>query len=285
MAWKNIITTNLDSGRFLDQGDTNAVVVGSRIASKSTFKQPLAVNRMITLGGRAFKIVGILNATGGMGGNDNAVFMPISAARDILGKNGNMFDSITVKVSGPDVVDTVMAEMDAKLMIFRHVTDKTKDYTITSSKAMQESIASVTQTFTVFLAAIAAVSLLVGAVGITNTMFTSVLEKTREIGIMKAIGAKNADIMTIFLLNSGLVGLVGGLLGVLLGSGISLILPDVLSRGVIPGMGGGGGLKTVLPASLLITALLGSVLIGMVAGAVPAYGASKLKPVDALRYE
>ncbi len=287
LAWKSIITTNLDSGRFLDQGDTNAVVVGSRIASRSTFKQPLAINRMITAGGRSFKIVGILNATGGMGGNDNAIFMPISAARDVLGKNGDMFDSITVKASSPDVVDNVMADIDSKLMVFRHVTARTKDYSMTSSKAMQESIASITQTFTVFLAAIAAVSLIVGAVGITNTMFTSVLEKTREIGIMKAIGAKNSDIMTIFLLNSGLVGLTGGLLGVLLGSGISIILPDILSRGFMPGVGGsgGGGLKTVLPPSLLITALLGSILIGMVAGAVPAYNASKLRPVDALRYE
>lgn len=286
LAWKNTITSNLASGRLLDPGDTNAVVVGSRIASSSTFKQPLAVNRMITVGGRAFKIVGILNATGGIGGNDNAIFMPISAARDILSRNGDMFDSITVKASSPDVVNAVIAEMDARLMILRHVTDRTKDYSITSSQAIQQSIASVTQTFTVFLAAIAAVSLLVGAVGITNTMFTSVLEKTREIGIMKAIGAKNSDIMTIFLLNSGLVGLTGGLIGVLLGSGISVILPDVLSRGIIPGMGGsGGGLKTVLPPALLITSLVGSVLIGMVAGAVPAYGASKLKPVDALRYE
>lgn len=286
LAWKNTITTNLASGRLLNPGDTNAVVVGSRIASSSTFKQPLAVNRMITVGGRAFKIVGILNATGGIGGNDNAIFMPITAARGILSRNGDMFDSITVKASSPDVVNSVIAEMDARLMILRHVTDRTKDYSITSSQAIQQSIASITQTFTVFLAAIAAVSLIVGAVGITNTMFTSVLEKTREIGIMKAIGAKNSDIMTIFLLNSGLVGLTGGLLGVLLGAGISIILPDILSRGVIPGMGGGGGgLKTVLPPALLITALVGSVLIGMVAGAVPAYGASKLKPVDALRYE
>lgn len=287
LAWKNIITTNLDSGRFLDPGDTNAVVVGSRIASKSTFKQPLAVNRMITVGGRAFKIVGILNASGGTDGNDNAVFMPISAARDVLGRNGDMFNSITVKVSSPEVVDQVMADMDAKLMILRHVTDRTKDYSITSSKAMQESIASVTQTFTVFLAAIAAVSLLVGAVGITNTMFTSVLEKTRDIGIMKAIGAKNSDIMAIFLLNSGLVGLVGGLIGVMLGSGISVMLPDILSRGMMPGMGGpgGGSLRTVVPTSLLVIALSLSVLIGMVAGAVPAYNASKLRPVDALRYE
>jgi len=97
---------------------------------------------------------------------------------------------------------------------------------------------------------------------------------------MKAIGAKNVDIMMVFLINSGLVGLVGGLLGISLGSVIASFLPNVLS-----GFGPGGQLRTVIPISLLISALLISVIIGMIAGAVPAYRASKLKPVDALRYE
>ncbi len=132
--------------------------------------------------------------------------------------------------------------------------------------------------------AIAAVSLIVGAVGIANTMFTSVLEKTKEIGIMKAIGARNIDIMIIFLLNSALVGLAGGLFGIALGAGISSLLPNLISR--LPGLGGGpGGLQTVIPTSLLIESIVISVLIGMIAGAIPAYRASKLKPVDALRYE
>ena len=162
----------------------------------------------------------------------------------------------------------------------RHVTNKTKDFTVTSSKATLERIQGVTETFTIFLGAIAAVSLLVGAVGIANTMFTSVLEKTKEIGIMKAIGARNKDIMIVFLLNSALVGLVGGLLGIGLGSVISKVLPNLLT-----GIGPGGSVKTVVPISLLIEAMAISISIGMIAGAIPAYRASKLKPVDALRYE
>ena len=130
------------------------------------------------------------------------------------------------------------------------------------------------------MGAIAAVSLLVGAVGIANTMFTSVLEKTKEIGVMKAIGARNFDIMTIFLLNSALVGFVGGILGIALGSAISSFLPKLITS-----LGPGGPVKTVIPTSLLIEALLISISIGMIAGAIPAYRASKLKPVDALRYE
>jgi len=272
-AWKNIVTTELDSGRYLNPGDTNSIVIGSNLA-KSTFKQPLVLNRDISVGGRLFKIVGILKEGSG-------IFMPIEQARDILENVGKKkLDSITIKVSNPDLVDDKTFEIDSKLLISRHLTNKTKDYSVTSSKATLERIQGVTQTFTIFLGAIAAVSLLVGAVGIANTMFTSVLEKTKEIGIMKAIGARNSDIMTIFLLNSGLVGLVGGILGIIMGSSISTVLPNLLT-----GIGPGGSLKTVVPKSLLVEALLISITIGMIAGAIPAYRASKLKPVDALRYE
>ena len=111
-------------------------------------------------------------------------------------------------------------------------------------------------------------------------MFTSVLEKTKEIGIMKAIGARNSDIMAIFLLNSALVGFVGGVIGIGLGAFISALLPNILGR-----LGGLGSVSTLIPGSLLVEAVVGSMLIGMIAGAIPAYRASKLKPVDALRYE
>ncbi len=278
-AWRNIITTEIESGRYLNPGDTNAIVIGNRV-SKSTFKQPLILNRDVAVGGRLFKIVGVLKSAG-IGGDDNMIFMPIAQARDILENVGKeKIYSITVKLDDTNIVDDKTAEIDSKLMISRHLTNKTKDFSVTSSKATLERIQGITQTFTIFLGAIAAVSLLVGAVGIANTMFTSVLEKTKEIGIMKAIGARNSDIMAIFLFNSGLVGLVGGLLGIGLGSAISAVLPNLLS-----GLGPGGSVRTVIPISLLVEALFVSVFIGMVAGAIPAYRASKLKPVDALRYE
>ena len=280
LAWKNIVTTELEAGRYLNPSDKNVIVIGNRIA-KSTFKQPLTLNRAVTIEDRLFKVVGILKESGGFGGDDSRIFMPIDTARDILEDVGKeKFDSIVFKVSNPDLADTVLEQIETKLMISRHVTERNKDFSITSSKATQERIQDITQTFTIFLAAIAAVSLLVGAVGIANTMFTSVLEKTKEIGVMKAIGARNFDIMVIFLINSGMVGLVGGILGIGLGSAISSILPNVLS-----GFGPGGQLKTVIPISLLISALLISIGIGMIAGIIPAYSASKLKPVDALRYE
>ena len=279
LAWSNMVTTELESGRYLNPGDTNVIVIGSRIA-RSTFKQPLVLNRDITIEGRLFKIVGILKESGS-GGDDNRIFMPIEQARNVIEDAGNeKIDSIVIKVKDANFVTERTSEIDSRLMLSRHVTNRTKDFTVTSSQATLERVQGVTETFTLFLGAIAAVSLIVGAVGIANTMFTSVLEKTKEIGIMKAIGARNFDIMMIFLLNSGLVGLVGGFLGVGLGSAISFVLPNFLS-----GIGPGGSVRTVIPASLLIGALLISIIIGMIAGAIPAYRASKLKPVDALRYE
>jgi len=164
------------------------------------------------------------------------------------------------------------------------VTDRTKDFTVSSSSSIQETVSSTIETITLFLGAIAAVSLLVGAVGIANTMFTTVLEKTKEIGIMKAIGAKNRDIMVIFLMNSALVGVVGGVIGIILGTLASAIMGGgSMSAG--GGMVGGMFGSTLVTPELLLSAMGIAVGIGMFAGAIPAYRASRLKPVDALRYE
>lgn len=281
LVWKEMTTSVLESGRFLGPSDKNSIVVGGRVAA-GTFKQPLALNRLITIEGRAFKIVGILKEGGGFGGGDNKIIMPIKAARETLDDVGNdKFDSISIKATNPEMVDAVIEGIDKKLMIARHVTERKKDYRISSAKATQERLQGITQTMTLFLGAIAAVSLLVGAVGIANTMFTSVLEKTKEIGIMKAIGATNKDIMLIFMFNAAMVGMVGGLVGIGLGSAISALIPQLGIRM----MGPGGQMTTSISPQLLIFALGISIIIGVTAGVIPAYRASKLKPVDALRYE
>jgi len=283
LVWKEITSSELETGRFLGPSDTNVIVVGNRIA-KNTFKQALAVNRIITIEGKAFKIVGILKEGGGFGGDDNKIIMPIKAARDTLEDIGDeKFNSIIIKATNVDDVDTIMENVDQKLMISRHLTERRKDYRISSAKATQERVSGIVDTMTLFLTAIAAVSLLVGAVGIANTMFTSVLEKTKEIGIMKAIGAKNRDIMMIFMFNAGMVGMVGGLFGIALGATISSLLPQLGVRMIGPGSR--GAMVTVINPQLLIYALLLAIAIGVLAGVIPAYRASKLKPVDALRYE
>jgi putative ABC transport system permease protein len=284
LGWNEITTSELETGRFLTPSDYNSVVVGSSLAN-DMFKQPLAINRMITIEGKSFKIVGILQESGssmGGSGNDNAVIMPIDAARDLLDDVGDEeFDSITVKVDDEDFVEDTAAAIDERLMVTRHATERTKDYTVSSMKATQETISSTMESAMLFLAAIAMVSLLVGAIGIANTMFTTVLEKTRDIGIMKAIGARNSDIMSIFLMNSALVGIVGGLIGIAVGSAASLLLG---AGGALP-MTRMMGMGTVVTPQILAYGLLIAIGVSIGAGVIPAYRASRLRPVDALRYE
>ncbi len=155
-----------------------------------------------------------------------------------------------------------------------------KDYTVISMKHILEQISSVTGMITLFLEFVAGISLLVGAVGIANTMLTAVLEKTKEIGIMKAIGARNKDIMLIFLFNSGLVGIIGGIIGVFFG-----IVASYLLGGGLMSTPRGDPIETVVSLQIVVLALFISLVVGISAGMIPAYQGSKLKPVDALRYE
>lgn len=272
-VWSRITTSEIAEGRMLDSADQNVIVIGGRLA-RSYFDKPVGLNQMLTIEENVFRVVGILDD------ESNSIYMPIQMAYQVLeDKENGVYDSIIIKIKNEDELETVMAKIENKLMLVRHVTTKTKDFSLTSSKLMQETRSEMMSSMNAFLVAIAAVSLIVGAVGIANTMFTSVLEKTKEIGIMKAIGARNKDIMTLFLLNAGLIGLVGGVLGIIFGIILSALLPALIGE---VGMLRGG---TFVSVNAIFLAISVSVIIGILAGAVPAYQASKLKPVDALRYE
>jgi len=280
-VWKDITTDELESGRYLTKGDMYSVVIGYRRAH-SFFDKEVQINRQITIEGRIFKVVGIFK----QGENDNAVIIPLEPARDLLEDiDEDEFSSITIKAEDvEEIVNKTIPAIERKLMLSRGILkEKDRDFSVSSPLEMQSTITETLNTMSIFLGAIAAISLIVGAVGISNTMFTSVLEKTKEIGVMKAIGAKNRDIMLIFLLNSGMIGFVGGLGGVMVGAVASGYIGLLVS-------GNGGGMArmfgtTALSPELLIFAFLFSIILGMIAGAIPAYRASRLKPVDALRYE
>jgi len=276
-VWKYTTTLKTQSGRLLEPADKYVAVIGSRVASE-TYDHDIGVNQVITVNNKSVRVVGILEEEGM--GDDSRIYMPIDGAVDLIeDAEDGVYDSITVKAKSEDLVDELAEDIEKKLMVSRHIIQKDdQDFSMASSKSMAESVTEMMSSMTLFLGAIAAVSLLVGAVGIANTMFTSVLEKTKEIGTMKAIGAKNRDILMIFLFNSAMVGLVGGILGVILGSFVSSGLQMMMGGGMT---GGGSGVSF----SLMLEGLTLAVLIGVISGVVPAYRASKLKPVDALRYE
>ncbi len=271
--WSQITTNKIKTGRMLDPADQNVIVIGGRLAS-SYFDQPVGINKMVTINSSAFRVVGILDD------QSTNIYMPIQMAYQVIEeKTNDVYDSLVVKIRNEDQLDEAIAKIENKLIIARHVSQKDKDFSVTSRKEMQQTRADMLNSMNAFLLAIAAVSLIVGSVGIANTMFTSVLEKTKEIGIMKAIGARNNDIMLIFLFNAGFIGLVGGIIGVVVGTILSGFMPALmgnlpLARGI-----------TIVSLNSIIMALSVSVMVGIVAGIIPAYQASKLKPVDALRYE
>lgn len=278
--WKSMDSTALASGRYLVQGDTDAVVVGGRVAT-STFTN-IQINQPITINGKIFRVVGILAVAGGT--DDSRIFMPLESALPLLdGKTKNNFDSITVKVTDISQVDDTVTQITSTLMASHGILQsKNQDFSVTSMKAVQERVSSILGSMSIFLTAIAAISLIVGAIGIMNSMFTSVLEKTRDIGVLKALGAKNSDILGIFLINSGIIGLVGGIFGIILG----VIASSYIS--ILAGASSGSGgisFSAYVSPFLVIGVFIISLVVGLIAGAIPAYRASRLNPVEALRYE
>jgi putative ABC transport system permease protein len=288
LAWKEMSTTTLDSGRYLTQGDFNSIVIGYSVAN-TVFKQPLVVNTQLNVGGKSFKIVGILQQSGGFGGSDSTIIMLADSARDVVSDvNPNQFSSIQVQVSDPSLVNSTSNAIEQKLLVLRHVTENTKDFTITSSQSLQQTISSVTNTLSLFLVGIAAISLLVGAIGIANTMFMSVMERTRQIGVLKALGTTDGEITKLFLMESSIMGLIGGLMGIFLGFIASGIVSELGVRFL--GTGSGPGARsltslTVISPELVLFALVFSIVIGALSGYFPARRAAKLEPVEALRYE
>ena len=287
LAWKEMTTSELASGRYLDPGDSDAIVIGYGIAN-NMFKQQLLINTELNIEGKSFKIVGILKQSGGFGefgGGDNTIYIPVSAARTIITDVvANQFSSIQVKVTDSSLVNETSNAIEEKLMILRHVTEDTKDFTITSAQAMQETISSVMGTMNLFLTGIAAISLLVGAIGIANTMFMSVMERTRQIGVLKALGTTNFEVMKLFITESAIMGFIGGLLGIFSGFIGSGIISELGVRLMGAGMRGGTSITLITP-DLVLFSLGFSVIIGALSGLLPARRAAGLEPVEALRYE
>lgn len=252
-------------GRTLTQSDSNVILIGESL-SQDYFENEIKVNQLLSIEGRSLRVVGIIENGG------NSIVAPIDLAFDLLDKDDDEYDSIEVKISNVDMLNVTEEEIISELMRSRRLDDDSRDFSVRTNTGSNDFRAEMTQTLTSFLTGIAAISLLVGAVGIANTMFTSVLEKTKDIGIMKSIGARNEDILIIFIFNSALIGLVGGALGTTLGFLVASFLTSL-------------GLTSIITFQSVIGTLVISILVGVISGFIPAINASKLDPVIALRRE
>ncbi|MBA7647728.1 Macrolide export ATP-binding/permease protein MacB [subsurface metagenome] len=269
---------NIIDGRKLEEGDKFKVVVGYNHVYKDTWNKPLRVGNTIEIEGYDFKVVGVMNKIGNHI-DDNLLYVSKDILKEILNVEDEESQIIVKASSGFDPID-VAETIERKLRKARGEKEGQETFNIQTSEQLLESFSNIFGIVQAVLVGIAAISLIVGGVGIMNTMYTSVLERTKEIGTMKAVGAKNSDILFIFLFESGLLGLVGGAIGIGIGIGLGEGAEYIASVGL-----GTDLLQAVFPWYLIVGALLFSFLIGTLSGIFPAMQAAKLKPADALRYE
>ncbi len=262
-------------GRMLGSNEKSGVIIGDKLASSDAVGYPLRVGDKIMLDGKSFDVVGVLEKTGNPQ-YDTVFWLNEDVLRSLIGNN-DKYGLIVARVDNGKNVDTVKEAIAKALRRERNVKVGREDFSIQTAQETIDSLNKVLGAVKAVLIGIATISLLVGGVGITNTMYTSVLERTREIGIMKAIGATNNDILSIFLIESGVLGLAGGIVGIALGLGMAFLVQFLSSAG-----GGSALIEAYVSVGLIVGALAFSFIVGAIAGVTPARQASRMKPVEAL---
>jgi macrolide transport system ATP-binding/permease protein len=266
-------------GRFFTEEEVkmrNKVALLGATVVKELFGSSNPIGETIKINLINFKVIGILPVKGSAGpqDQDDAVLIPVTTAMyRVLGKQ--YIDSIYVEATGPDMIDAAQEQI-SKFIIKQHrliTKDQQDSFQIRNMSEIKKTLEATTRTMSLLLGAVAAISLLVGGIGIMNIMLVSVTERTREIGLRKAIGANNKDILTQFLIEAVLMSFIGGLAGILLGSGTSVLITLV------------AGWSVQVSLFSVILATVFSLLVGVVFGLWPAKQAAQLNPIEALRYE
>jgi putative ABC transport system permease protein len=265
-----------ESGRELSHKDKKKAMIGYNVAYKNALVKNVKVGQKILVEGVSFEVVGVIKRVGDPT-LDGGVLISEPDIRELLNESNLYTQIVAQAVGNPDVV---AESVEKRLRRSRGLDEGKEDFRVQSSTELIESFNAVFNIIQVVFVGIAAISLLVGGIGIANVMFTAVLERTREIGVMKAIGARNKDVMLMFLVESGFLGLVGGIIGILIGMGIS----KVVEIGANTAFGPGTIYASYSPF-LIVGMMIFSVGLGALSGVLPARRASKLKPVEALRYE
>jgi putative ABC transport system permease protein len=287
-AYLEVNNYALADGEFISDSNVTArstvVVLGSAVAETLFGGQAGAVGQNIRINGQPYRVIGVLASKGGtgFGSQDDLVLVPLTTAQTRLTgprffAGSNSVSTITVQAASADLVDQAIQDVGAILREQHNVVEGDEDFIIQSQEDILEASTSITDTLTLFLGGIAAISLVVGGIGIMNIMLVSVTERTREIGIRKAVGARRQDILAQFLLESATLSLMGGLIGIVVGWLVSRLIGGIQVGSTA--LNAVVGLDTVLMATLFSTA------VGLFFGVYPATRAASLNPIEALRYE
>jgi putative ABC transport system permease protein len=293
-AWQEIEAEaiGLEDGRFLTDEDKYSAMIGNAVAHKM-FSKDITLKKSVSIGGVDFKVVGIINKGGGLLASiDNSIYISIKQARELFGNQfeSDEYNTILAKVSEGYDSSVVADAVNEKLLQIHHQTEDTKTFSVLSSKFFQEQITSILNIIATFLSSLGAIALVVGGIGIMNIMYVSVMERTREIGTMKAIGATSNVVLLMFLFESGILGLIGGIVGDALGVALGYGITYGMRLGFQSAAFTQNEIQTdapliyLSPEVLVLGAVFGF-LVGISAGYFPARKAARLQPVEALRYE
>jgi putative ABC transport system permease protein len=275
---EHLMNMEAGKGRLLEDGESGSVFLGSNFAEEDNrFGKAILPGAKVEILDVEFKVVGIMEKKGNFQ-LDSAVFVNEDDLRDLVGRPDNEYDIIAVRFDENSDVEKIQSSIEKKIRKIRDVDEGEEDFSVETPQSVIESVNSVLLGIQIFVYIIASISLLVGGIGIMNTMYTAVVERTKEVGIMKSIGAKNSTIFSLFFIESGFLGIVGGIIGAILGylvaTGLSIIGRVVLGSTLI---------SAHFTPQLIIGALLFSFILGSFFGTLPAMRAAKLNPVDALR--
>jgi len=285
--YQNVQNLVLAEGEFITEGQLEGrsavVVLGPEIAKNLIGRNEGIVGTTIRMGGYPYRIVGVTEAKGGSAFNnpDNNIYIPISTAQARLPRGGSpdRVDYILVSVAQAEDADLAIQQISEVLRVTHRIPPRSPDdFSILNQQDILSVAASITNVLTIFLGGIGAISLLVGGIGIMNIMLVSVTERTREIGLRKALGARKMDILVQFLTESVLLSMIGGLLGI----GLGWLISVVVSRIAIQS---GTMLDITVTLNTVLLATLFSAAVGIFFGYYPANRAASLAPVEALRYE
>ena len=284
--YESVSNESLTEGEFITETDilgrSSVAVIGPDTAEKLFDRTDGITGETIRINGQPFRITGILESKGGsgFGSRDDRILVPITTAQSRLMQRDtkDSVDSIQVQADNSEAVDSAVEEV-SEILRLRHRTEiGVDDFTIFTQQSILDTASSINAVFTIFLGGIAGISLLVGGIGIMNIMLVSVTERTREIGLRKALGARKRDILSQFLTESVVLSLLGGIMGIILAWILSTAIGAIAAASGTP-------INPEITLSSILLATLFSMAVGLLFGLYPANRAASLQPVEALRFE